>query len=345
MFPRSPWWRENPYLDLLEGGLRQHGVACAKDPNDGVNWRWLLAQRGQVQVLHFHWLEYHYDRPTPFASVVALVAFILKVVLAKGLGYRIVWTVHNLQPHEQKHPKLDYACWWIMARLAHVAIAHCQDTRCRLIQRFALRRHAHIHVLPHPNYVGVYPNTVRREEARQQLGLAQASTVYLYFGAVRPYKGIEEATVAFKTLADEAARLMIVGRPLNEEITKNIHNLTGEDTRILTVFEYVPAEQVPLYYAAADVVVLPFRNVTTSGSAILAMSLGKPVLATALGCLPELLSDETGLLYDPAQPNALAQAMQRSCHLNLQAMGKNALARVAPHTPQAVAAEHVRLYV
>jgi glycosyltransferase involved in cell wall biosynthesis len=90
--------------------------------------------------------------------------------------------------------------------------------------------------------------------------------------------------------------------------------------------------------------VLPFRNVTTSGSAILAMSLGKPVLTTALGCLPELVSDETGLLYDPAQSNALAQAMQRSCHLNLQALGKNALARVAPHTPQAVAAEHLRLY-
>ena len=344
MFPRSPWWRENPYLGLLEAGLRQHGVACADDPNDGVNWRWLLTQRGQVQVLHFHWLEYHYDRLTQWASAIAFVVFICKLILAKLLGYRIAWTVHNLQPHEPKHPRLDAACWRAMARLAHVIIVHCEDTRQRLMQRFAMKHDAHVHVVPHPNYVGVYTNITSRETARQQFGLNPAHTVYLYFGGVRPYKGIEEAIAAFRQLPGEDVRLLIVGRPLNDAIKQRIGALAAEDARILITFEYVSSDALPIYYAAADMVVLPFRTVTTSGSAILAMSLGKPVLTATLGCLPELVSDGTGVLYDPNDPEALAQAMRACRKLDLQAMGECAYQRVAPFTPALVAEQHIRLY-
>jgi glycosyltransferase involved in cell wall biosynthesis len=231
-----------------------------------------------------------------------------------------------------------------MGRLAHVIITHCEDTRQRLTQQFTLPNSAPIYVVPHPNYVGVYPQTIRRELARQQLGLAQTHTVYLYFGGVRPYKGIEEAIAAFKQIADDEARLMIVGRPLNDEIKQRICALAADDARVLIVFEYVPDERVALYYAAADVVVLPFRNVTTSGSALLAMSLGKPVLTAARGCLPELVSDDTGLLYDPSDPEALCQAMRTCAKLDLGAMGQRALARVAPLTPLAVAEQHLRLY-
>ncbi|NJM42026.1 MAG: glycosyltransferase [Anaerolineae bacterium] len=283
MFPRSPWWRANPYLGLLESGLRQHGVACADDPNDGLSWGWLLAQRGQVQVLHFHWLEYHYDRAGQLASALAFVLFMAKLVLARGLGYRIAWTVHNLQPHEPKHPKprprLLVGDGTAGAHRHHPLRGHPSPTHP------ALRppHDAHIHVLPHPNYTSSYASPPSCEAARQQLGLAHAHRVYLYFGAVRPYKGIEEAIAAFGQVADPQARLLIVGQPLNDEIRARIQALADKDARVQTVFEYVPDEQLPTYYAAADMVVLPFRNVTTSGSAILAMSLGKPVLTASLG--------------------------------------------------------------
>ena len=342
MFPRSAHWRENPYLDMIEHGLLQHAVVCLRDDNDGLSWRWLWANRRHVQVLHFHWLEYHYDRATQIKSAVALGMFLLKLLFARGLGYRLIWTVHNIQPHEPKHPILDRWCWWALAHLAHAMVVHCRDAAQQVGQRWGVDSKTHI--VAHPNYCDVYGPEVNRGVARQGLGMCDDERVLLYFGAVRPYKGVEEAIRAFQTITDPQARLMIVGRPLNDAIKASISQLAAADARIRTVFEYVPASEVARYYAAADVVVLPFKHVQTSGSALLAMSLARPVLTSAQGCLPELIAPETGLLYDPNQLGALATAMQLILQKDLHQMGVRALAHVTAFTPALIGEKHARIY-
>lgn len=342
MLPRSPWWRENPYLGLLETGLRQLGVATADDPNDGLSWRWLLQNRGVVDVLHLHWVHYHYERDTALYSALALFIFAAKLALARVVGYRLVWTLHNLQPHEHRHPQIDRACWQIMALLAHRIIVHCEETGRQLRLRYGRRRG--MYVIPHPNYVGVYPPPPDQREARRQLGLDETNLVFLCFGAVRPYKGFQEAITAFKQLPDPDARLVIAGRPLDEAIAQEIATLAQDDRRIVTVLRFIPNAELPIYFSAADAVVLPFRTITTSGSAILAMSLARPVLAPALGCLPELLAGDRGILYDPADPESLARAMRRCRELDLKAMGCAAYEWIAPFTPTEAAARHLMAY-
>ncbi len=342
MLPRSPWWRENPYLGLLEAGLRQLGVATADDPNDGLSWRWLLQNRGVVDILHLHWVQYHYDRDSALRSAWALFIFAAKLALARMLGYRLVWTLHNLEPHEQRHPQIDQACWRIMALLVQRVIVHCEETGRQLGLRYGRRRG--VYVLPHPNYVGVYPPLPDQQEARRQLGLDDTNLVFLCFGAVRPYKGFQEAIKAFKELPDPEARLVIAGRPIDEAIAQEITSLAQDDRRIVAVLRFIPNAELPIYFSAADVVILPFRTVTTSGSAILAMSLARPVLAPALGCLPELLAEGRGILYDPTDPGSLARAMKRCRELDLKAMGRAAYERVAPFTPTEIAARHLAAY-
>ena len=342
MLPRTRWWRENPYLDLLEDALRALGVETSADEHDGLSWRWLLEQRGAVDVLHFHWLHYHYDRDTWRQSSWALAKFTSKLMLAKALRYRIVWTAHNLQPHEPRHPGLDRLCRLAVCRLADHVIVHGEQVRFQLGARFGRRRN--VHVLPHPNYVGVYPDPIDQEAARRQLALDRTNRVFLCFGALRPYKGFQEAIVAFNQLPDDEARLIIAGSPLDQRIAAEITGLARGDRRIRTVLEFIPRSAVPTYFAAADAVVLPFRTIATSGSVMLAMSFARPVVAPALGCLPDWVTRETGILYDAHDAEALLKAMKRCCELDLETMGRLAYERVARFTAHEVARRHLAVY-
>lgn len=342
MFPRSPWWRENPYLGLLEQGLAAHGIGYAADPNDGLSWCWLWTQRGQTQVLHFHWLEYHYDRATKAKSAIALALFLLKITVARAMGYRIVWTVHNIGAHEPKHPALDARCWGMMTRLAHAIIVHCNDAGQQVRRRWGGANK--ITVIPHPAYTSLYNDVPDRCTARATLGLLPDQKVLLYFGAIRPYKGVEEAIAAFRQIDDPKARFVIAGRPLNEPIKAQLAQLIEGDSRIRTVFEYIAPNEVPTYFAACDAVVLPFKHVQTSGSAILAMSFGRPVVTSAQGCLSELVSVESGVLYDPNDSGGLLTALQHILQRDMNAMGQSALQRVSAYTPTVIGQQHARVY-
>jgi beta-1,4-mannosyltransferase len=342
MLPRSSRWRANPYLDMLEAGLKAHGIETISDFHDELSWLWLLRSRSEVGVIHLHWLHYHYERETERLSRWALIRFISKLMLAKALGYHLVWTVHNLHPHESRFPKLDRACWQAVARLVHQIIVHCREVGYQLELRFGRRRH--VHVLPHPNYVQFCSDLPSQQEARRQLGLGTASPIFLCFGIVRAYKGFQDAASTFTMLSGENARLIIVGRPVDEQIAREIRELTRADNRIMAVLEHVPDEDLPIYLASADVVVLPFRRIVTSGSAILAMSLGRPVIAPAIGCLPELVTEDAGILYAPNDEEALLHAMRRCWELDLESMGRRAYQRVTEFTPKEVARRHLAVY-
>ena len=94
--------------------------------------------------------------------------------------------------------------------------------------------------------------------------------------------------------------------------------------RIDLRLSFVPDDELPVLLAAADAVVLPFRDILTSGSAILAMSYGRAVIAPSLGCLPETLDPEAAILYDPLGPDALGRALEQALDADLEAMGAHA---------------------
>jgi len=134
----------------------------------------------------------------------------------------------------------------------------------------------------------------------------------LFFGFVRPYKGLADLLAALPVvLAQRRATLLVVGEfwePL--EAYQQQARLLGVEDAVRFVDRYVPNEEIPLYFAAADLVVLPYRSVTGSGVAQLALGCGRPVLATRTGCLEDVIREgQTGLLVPPANPAALARGI------------------------------------
>jgi glycosyltransferase involved in cell wall biosynthesis len=366
--------QDNPYLNQIKAGLRQAGVDIAPGNSDYLSSGWLWANRRKVQVLHLQWLQYHYVRGDRQAAWSLVIKFALKLTLARLLGYHIVWTMHNLFPHERSKPAIaDMLVRRMVVWLAQAVIVHCGAAQQQLAAR--LGRVKGVFIAPHPNFCAVLEGDGAPEsqsQARQALGWPVEQLVFLFFGAIRPYKGLQELITAFRQVgpglrlrsdclapdsgelmagADSLrlrsdclpgnpnnlnantgnyagpAKLMIVGKPRNEDEAAAVRAWVGEDSNIQAVLERISDQDLARRLRGCDAVVLPFRDILTSGSAMLAISEGKPVIAPACGCLPELLGEDCAVLYPPEDPTGLVEALKRCAQLDLRQMGINARRR------------------
>lgn len=168
-------------------------------------------------------------------------------------------------------------------------------------------------VIPHGHYLPVYPVRVGKDESRRLLGLPPDSRVVLFFGTLRPYKGVEELVAVAKKLSSEGLLFLIAGKPISEEYKKRLLHMIGGSSHIRFHFEYIPDEKVPLYYSVADLVVLPYREILNSGTVFLALTFGVPVMVPRLGSLEELNQRYPRLVYaydPPLTKEKIVQALQ-----------------------------------
>jgi beta-1,4-mannosyltransferase len=321
-FPRR--LESNPYCELLYDHLERLGVEVV-DGRSGV--RWLVAHRGRVGVLHFHWPERHFRRGAPGAAL----GFAARLLLARALGYRIVWTVHNLAPHEDAAG--DRIVRAVLERVATLVV-HCEAGREELVGRRAV-------VIPHGSYVGRYPNGITPAMARARLGLEPQARVLVSFGQIRPYKGLGELLGAFAGLAAPHARLVIAGRPVGPDDTLRD---AAVDERVRLHLRHVPDAEVQVFLNAADLVVLPYRAVLTSGAAMLALSFGRGIVAPRVGCLADFERTGAAILYDPAAPDGLPGALARALDADPVALGERARRFARSLSWEAIARRHLGVY-
>ena len=119
---------------------------------------------------------------------------------------------------------------------------------------------------------------------------------------------------------------MICGKPLPKKLGRELEERAIADPRIMLRLDRIPEEELSVILRAADVAVLPFRNILTSGSAILAMSHGRPVVAPSMGCLPQTLPADASILYDPDVADGLSGALKIAAAADLATMGQRARA-------------------
>lgn len=167
-----------------------------------------------------------------------------------------------------------------------------------------------------------------RREAREMLGIPPGRRVALFFGIIRPYKGVELLLEAVARLPEESDWFLLVGgepwRNLGPALRRRVRDLGVED-RVQLRFGWVPESEVPQLLAAADLVVLPYRSGSQSAVAPLALAAGVPVLSTKVGGLPEVVRDGfNGLLVAPGSADELATAFQGLTEDRLDALAEGA---------------------
>ena len=178
---------------------------------------------------------------------------------------------------------------------------------------------------------------------RHELGLKDSDFVYLFIGAIRRYKGIDALIEAFGALRARNARLVIVGSVLDPQMGDWLRDKATADARIILRPEYVADEAIPVYLGLASVVVLPFSQTLTSGSALLAMSFSKPLILPETARVYDFPGNRGALYF---APGALTEAMEAAQSADLAAMAdfnrREAEARTWPQMGALTAAAYER---
>jgi glycosyltransferase involved in cell wall biosynthesis len=163
-------------------------------------------------------------------------------------------------------------------------------------------------------------------------------------GLLRPYKGLEELLPAFRALPEAGVFLLVAGKPGSEHYAETLAALATGDPRIRLEPRFVSPAEVQLYFNAADICVLPYRQITTSGAALLAFSFGLPVIAPAIGAFPNLVTGRRGILYDPAAPDGLVCALAQARQAEWQGVREEIMAWVAQFDWQQIGCRLIEAY-
>ncbi|MFN8634747.1 MAG: glycosyltransferase [Chloroflexota bacterium] len=231
--------------------------------------------------------------------------------LVRRLGVPLVYTVHNLIPHHAR-PR-DAVVYGRLYRAADALVVHSERSAQALRDEWRIPGHR-IAVVPMGPMLEGWPE-LSRDEARRTLGLPLDGELVLFTGLIEPYKGLSDLIAAFGTVAGRrpSARLVIAGKP-NEPLDGYRQQLDqlGLLDRTTLDLRFLPESTLVAYLCAADVVVLPYRSVTSSAMLLAARRFGCPVVATDAGDLGELIEDgASGLLAPPSSPDQLGAAVER----------------------------------
>jgi len=195
--------------------------------------------------------------------------------------------VHNMLPHEKRPGDRLLSRYFAGSVNAFLALSASVAKDIRFFCP-----HKPIAVVPHPVYDS-YGDAVGRTEALAHLGLDAANQYILFFGFIRPYKGLDILlrALAAPALANYAKLRLIVAGEFYES-PASYHELVaslGIQERVIFCSDYIPDEEVRYYFGAADLVVQPYRTATQSGISQLAYHFGVPMIVSGVGGLAEIV--------------------------------------------------------
>jgi len=275
---------------LVKAGAYPFGLACTKR---------LLGFQKSPGIIHYQWAHW------PILDHAL-------VTLLRRAGWRVVATAHEFAP--PPFPSL----WRRQARRFYRSVDAVVVHTAGLAEQAGVELdipRSRLHVIAGGD-LGVFQSApLSREEARAQVGIAGSAPVLLFFGMIKPPKGLVHLLRAMPAVLQEFpdARLVIAGEPVEnfDRYRQAIEDL-GISRGVIARLGYVQDDQVGAYFQASDLVILPHTESVLSGVAWIAMGLGRPIVGTNVGGLSDLVEDEVnGLLVPPGSPAPLGHAIIR----------------------------------
>ena len=274
--------KTNPYIDLLYAGMPDFGVTVKAFSVQNL--------KNRCDVCHIHWPDLVLSRESLLASLNQALRLWLMLLWAK-LRWRakVVWTVHNLEPHERSLPRwwrrLFYRIWF---RFVDGCIFMSEASRRAFEQKYQ-RSYPHA-LVPHGHYCDVYDKVEAEAGLRERLGVRADDVVFGHYGQIRDYKNVPHLMREFTKLEGEHYKLIVAGRVRVQDraLQDELGAIVDEDSRIQFIDGFVSDEAMKALYELTDWAVLPYKDILNSGSALLALSLGCPVLVPNLPTMVEL---------------------------------------------------------
>jgi glycosyltransferase involved in cell wall biosynthesis len=244
----------------------------------------------------------------------------LLMLYYKLLGRKIVLTAHNVNAgmRDSTDTWLNSVTLKSQYRLSDHIFVHTEQMRSDLVQAFGVPV-ASVSVIRYGINNAVPTTALTPEEARERLGIQRREKTLLFFGNIAAYKGLEHLIAAFERLvaAGGVYRLLVAGRakeasdPYVASIRRMLDREIVRDRAVLRI-EFIPDDEIELYFKAADICVLPYTRIFQSGILFLAYSFGLPVIVSDVGSLREdVVEGKTGYVCRPEDPADLATTIER----------------------------------
>jgi len=225
--------------------------------------------------------------------------------IARKAGTLTVAILHNMIPHEHKPGDRILARYFVNSVDGFVALSQSVLEEISIFDKVKPRQFCR-----HPLYDSFGPKATRNE-ALAHLGLDADKRYMLFFGLIRDYKGLDLLLEAYadSRFRDTDIKLIVAGEFYgNEQKYKDLEISLGLEGKIVWESRFVPSDEVRYWFAAADLVVQPYRSATQSGISQIAYHFEKPMLVTRVGGLPEIVPNgKAGYVVEP-EPSAIATA-------------------------------------
>ena len=237
-----------------------------------------------------------------FAPCYGTIALITKFF---NKNIKIFYLCQNIIPHEKRLGDLLLTRYAFV--VADAGIVLSKSVEHDFISLFPKKKFTNT---PHPVYT-MFGDKLEKNSCRKELGITDEKVI-LFFGYIRTYKGLDILIEAMpQILQSVTLRLMVVGESYEKEDKYvNLVEELGLKNNVTLKTDYVPNDDVKKYFSASDVVVLPYRSATQSGIIQIAYNFDKPVIATNVGGLAEVVKNgETGFIVEPNNPKKIAEAV------------------------------------
>lgn len=334
----------NPFQALLYSGLDAANLTPipTHDPQTTKQVALALEGSGLDLVVHLHWLNVVMAKAKDEAEArEASKRYLGQLDDLRERGARLLWTVHNILPHEARFTDLEVELRKAVVERAERVHVMSERTKELVAPWFDIPDHKLMPV-PHPSYLGVYPTWMPRAQARQQLGLSPDTIVFLLVGRVKPYKGLTELLDAFDTLSErEPGRyeLLVAGPPGHEDETKAFKDRLLTHPTAHGALRKLSDQEMQVFCKAADVAVFPYRRSLNSGALSLALTFGLPVIVRDDGGEGARIESSYGILYGGEDPDGLVAALADARRLLTPEARASAAEAAERHAPARVSGD------
>lgn len=309
----APLAQINPFQRLLYCRAAQAGYAVVPavrfDELGAVNWK------GR-SVYHLHWLASVLSGVKSNDDANARIkSFEQSMLRWQKNGHKIVWTMHNILPHNVAFEKAEITLREVIVEYADAIHVMSEESTERASKYYKVPNEK-VFFVPHPSYENWYANAKDPTTARFDLGVGQKDFVFVQFGALHRYKGVLELIDAYKSLQakyiSKSFRLVIAGMPSDKLYLTEILDAISNLSTISLIQGAMQEKEIQTLFNAADIIVAPYVQTLNSGVALLAATFKKPLVAPAAAGVSHTYSEDMTLLYNGRSGNKLIDAMERS---------------------------------
>jgi beta-1,4-mannosyltransferase len=292
----------HPYICLLYDKILQKGFKVY----NCYDFFSLMSVWNRFGVLHLHWIEQYlinYNNKNIIYSVFKSSGFILFLIMVRYLCNKpIITTLHNVYPHRQIHPKLEYYGFIVCLILSSRIIVHNNYSKAKAIEVYSVDENK-IRIIPCGSFNSCYPNDISKLDARSILNIPNDKFVILFFGAISRYKGIYNLLSIMDEILKEDNDIYIIisGICPDDDVKRDLIEFNQKHiSNSLIKIQYIPDKDVQIYMNASDVGIIPYIAMSTSGSLLLFMYFKRAVIMPDLEQLKEV-AREYGIYYNSNQ--------------------------------------------